>query len=127
MAKLVDAQRSLQKAKQAALERLQQIEEERDEIKSTVKSLDAALRALQGNKPKTKRKPKSNPDEFSKIVDETLHALGTSTFAELQAAILLRLRKSDVATHDLAARLQLELSESRFERDGDHIRFQAGG
>ena len=126
MTKLVDAQRSLKKAKQAALERLQQIEEERQEIKSTVKSLDAALRALQGNKPKSKRKLKSKPDEFSQIVDETLHAIGPSTLAELQTAILPRLSEADVATDNLGARLQAELSDSRFEGDGDRIRFRAG-
>ena len=46
MAKLNDARRSLERAKESALRRLEQIEEERREIKSSVKSLNAALKAL---------------------------------------------------------------------------------
>jgi len=54
MAKLADARRSIVRAKEAAQERLLQIESERREIKVTIKSLDAALKALDG--PKTDRK-----------------------------------------------------------------------
>jgi len=50
MAKLNDARRSLERAKESALGRLKQIEEERREIKSSVKSLNAALKALVNTK-----------------------------------------------------------------------------
>ena len=50
MAKLNDARRSLERAKESALGRLKQIEEERREIKSSVKSLNAALKALGNTK-----------------------------------------------------------------------------
>ena len=56
MAKLNDARRSLERARESALERLRQIEEERREIKSSVKSLNAALKALEVTKSSAGRK-----------------------------------------------------------------------
>ena len=56
MAKLNDARRSLERARESALERLRQIEEERCEIKSSVKSLNAALKALKATKSSSGRK-----------------------------------------------------------------------
>jgi len=44
--KFADARRSLLRAKEAAQARLQAIEHERREIKESLKSLDAALKAL---------------------------------------------------------------------------------
>ena len=44
--KLDDARRSLQRAKEATNRRLREIESERNELKATLKSLDAAIRAL---------------------------------------------------------------------------------
>ena len=125
MAKLADARRSLQKAKQSALQRLQQLEDERNEIKSSLKSLDAALRALQGNTAKPKRKPKTATEEFSCIVDRTLHAIGPCTVAELAAAIRQRLDASGLPTHELEARLEAEVSDSRFAEDDGVFRLQA--
>ena len=55
MAKLNDARRSLLRAKESAKKRLQQLDEERREIKSSLKSLDLALKAL-GHKPATSAK-----------------------------------------------------------------------
>ena len=54
MAKTItDARRSLERAKESALARLYQLDEERREIKSSLKSLDAALKALgRSNRPK---------------------------------------------------------------------------
>ena len=127
MAKLADARRSLEKAKRSALERLQQIEDERNEVKSSLKSLDAALRALQGNSTKKKRKPKSTDEQFSEIVDQTLRSIGPSTFAELQTAIRQLLDELGTSTQDLESRLQAELSADRFVIDGDRFRFQSAG
>jgi hypothetical protein len=44
--KLTDARRSLIRAQEAAQKRLEEIERERREIKTSLKSLDAALKAL---------------------------------------------------------------------------------
>jgi Sec-independent protein translocase protein TatA len=53
--KLSDARRSLARAVDAARERLQQIEAERREIKASLKSLDAAMKAIDGQKAKSTR------------------------------------------------------------------------
>lgn len=44
--KLTDAHRSLVRAKEAAKKRLVELDDERREIKASIKSLDAALKAL---------------------------------------------------------------------------------
>ena len=44
--KLQEAQRSLLRAKEAAEQRLVEIEDERKELRSSIKSLDAALKAI---------------------------------------------------------------------------------
>lgn len=56
MAKLNDACRSLMKAKESTQLRLKRLDEERRELKSSLKSLDLALKAL-GHKPATSSKP----------------------------------------------------------------------
>lgn len=127
MAKLNDARRSLERAKESAVGRLEQLEDERNEIKASLKSLDAALRALKGNSAKTKRKLVSTAEAFSRIVDQTLHAIGPSTVAELQAAIRQRLNESGESIQGLDARLEAELSDSRFALDQDRVRLQANG
>ena len=56
MARLNDACRSLMKAKESTELRLKRLDEERRELKSSLKSLDLALKAL-GHKPATPSKP----------------------------------------------------------------------
>ena len=51
MAKLDEARRSLQRAKDSAKKRLEQIDLERRELKASLISLDAEMRALGGAKP----------------------------------------------------------------------------
>ena len=51
--KLTDARRSLIRTKESAKKRLEELDEERRELRATLKSLDAALRALgQTNRPR---------------------------------------------------------------------------
>lgn len=59
---LNDARKSLLKAKESAQARLEQIENERKEIKASIKSLDSALKALNKNAP---RKVSSNSQSSS--------------------------------------------------------------
>lgn len=59
--KMTDARRSLVRAKQAAQQRLDALEDEKAEIKGTLRCLEAALKALS----KTKQ-PKATP----KLADE---------------------------------------------------------
>lgn len=64
--KLTDARRSLVRAKQAAQERLQQIDAERREMRASIKSLDAALKALdksKGQRRNTSTASQSRPDD----------------------------------------------------------------
>ncbi len=63
--KMNDARRSLVRAKESAVARLQEIENERREIKASLKSLDVALKAL--NRPKRRTPPRKQ----STTVDET--------------------------------------------------------
>ncbi|MCA9196007.1 MAG: hypothetical protein KDA87_00655 [Planctomycetales bacterium] len=76
--KLTEAQRSLVRARQAAQERLEQIDNERREIRASIRSLNAALKAL--TKPKRRRRPTAanelppdavNPTETSRETDDT--------------------------------------------------------
>ena len=72
--KLSDARRSLIRAKESAQARLQQLENERREIKASLKSLDAALKAIDGPRRKSsttkcsstmpaRNQPKALPEE----------------------------------------------------------------
>ena len=54
--KLADAQRALEKTKATAQRRLDEIEVERAEIKASIKSIDAAIKALTGRKPRLSRR-----------------------------------------------------------------------
>lgn len=69
MTKITDARRSLVRAKEAAQERMLQIEEERREIKVSIKSLDAALKALDG----PKRDPKPNIGQALSSTENDAH------------------------------------------------------
>ena len=57
--KLNYARRSLVRAKEAAEARLQEIEHERREIKASLKSLDAAMKALNGPSRRTSVRKRS--------------------------------------------------------------------
>ena len=63
MTKLSDAMKSLVRAKETAEARLAELENERRETKSAIKSLDAAIRALEPPTPKSK--PQRNNDDPS--------------------------------------------------------------
>lgn len=59
--KMADARRSLIRAKEAAEQRISEIEEERREIKASLKSLDAALKALgRSGKPHHRKEPSAD-------------------------------------------------------------------
>ncbi len=70
MAKLNEARRSLERAKESAKKRLQQLDEERREIKASLKSLDAALKALRDTKSATGRK-NSNASSTEQLTPAT--------------------------------------------------------
>jgi chromosome segregation ATPase len=62
--KLADARRSLIRAQESAQKRLEELENERREIKASLKSLDAALKALgKPNRGQATRRPVVDDDE----------------------------------------------------------------
>ena len=79
--KLTDARRSLVRAKESAEARLKQLDEERLDIRSSIKSLDAAIKAV-AEATKKAEALKSNHEKASKVAAETKAAL-----AQLQKAI----------------------------------------
>ena len=65
--KLADARRSLIRAQEAAQKRLKEIENERREIRASLKSLDAALKALGGSG----ARPASNQQATGRLSSDT--------------------------------------------------------
>lgn len=62
--KLADARRSLIRAQESAKKRLEELDNERREIRASLKSLDAALKALgTSNRGRSIRRPTVNDDE----------------------------------------------------------------
>jgi chromosome segregation ATPase len=62
--KLADARRSLTRAQESAKKRLEELDNERREIRASLKSLDAALKALgTSNRGRAIRRPTVNDDE----------------------------------------------------------------
>ncbi|MEZ6097843.1 MAG: hypothetical protein R3E01_02615 [Pirellulaceae bacterium] len=64
--KLTDAHRSLVRAKEAAKKRLEELDDERREIKASIKSLEAALKALG----RQNRRPAISPPAVDINVDD---------------------------------------------------------
>lgn len=73
--KIADARRSLIRAKESAEQRLVEIDEERREIRASLKSLDAAIKALRrSNKAQSAdKRPRAEPsqDELGLGTDAT--------------------------------------------------------
>ena len=62
--KLADARRSLTRAQESAKKRLEELDNERRETKASLKSLDAALKALgKSNRERLSNRPTVNNDE----------------------------------------------------------------
>ena len=62
--KLADARRSLIRAQESAKKRLEELDNERRETKASLKSLDAALKALgKSNRERLSNRPTVNNDE----------------------------------------------------------------
>ena len=71
--KLADARRSLVRAKESALERLRELENERREIKASLKTLDAALKALgRTDRTANSRQPQAVQAEPTDVISDDL-------------------------------------------------------
>ena len=74
--KIADARRSLLRAKESAEQRLAEIDKERREIRASLKSLDAAMKALGGSY-KTQAGDKRPPEKRSH--EERVNPTDTTT------------------------------------------------
>ena len=114
MAKLNDARRSLQRAKESAKQRLQQLDEERREIKSSLKSLNAALKALDGAKISRVTSSRATIEEMTEMVAELIASEGQKSEAELIEAISNQLVESRKSPAGLKRMLETALGHDRF-------------
>ena len=121
MRKLTEARRSLENAKESALARLQQIDEERRDIKASIRSLDSALKALtKSGSGASDSSPKVTMAELTDLVAQIVSS-GTKTRTELLKALGSTLAAQEKSRAGLAGKLDVLLSEGRF-----HINSEAG-
>ena len=119
MRKLTEARRSLENAKESALARLQQIDEERRGIKASVRSLDSALKALtKSGSGASDSSPKVTMAELTDLAAQIVSA-GTKTRTELLKALGSTLAAQGKSRVGLAGKLDVLLSEGRFHINGE--------
>lgn len=72
--KMADARRSLVRAKESATHRLTEIDQERRDVRASIKSLDAALKALGSSGPNrtTQKPPPLTPIQNESNCDRTV-------------------------------------------------------
>lgn len=114
MAKLSDACRSLQRAKEAAMSRLEQLDEERREMKASLKSLDRALKAL-GQESADGVKTATQEDVIA-LAKEMLSSKALLK-AELLRSIARRLKRRSVGTDGIDAFLEQACASNEFRMD----------
>jgi flagellar hook-length control protein FliK len=119
MRKLTEARRSLENAKESALARLQQIDEERRDIKASIRSLDSALKALtKSGSGASDSSPKVTMAELTDLAAQIV-STGTKTRIELLKALGSTLAAQGKSRAGLAGKLDVLLSEGRFHINGE--------
>ena len=120
---VTDAVRSLQKAKEAAKTRLVTLEAERLEIKGSLKSLDAALKALQKKTAKDKpARPAATTAEVIELLTKLLadkQELAASALEQKLGEMLLASGKSRMG---LKLRLKQALNDKQFKSVAGKVR-----
>jgi len=125
---LSDAVRSLQRAKDAAVKRLTEIDRERRELRRSLKSLDSALKALDSGEA-TGRGTKPAPttamvtDVFLELLTEQ-QELPAQRLAELAGE---KLAERGVSRAGLKLRIDQALADSRIENVAGMVRLNRGG
>ena len=114
MRKLTEARRSLENAKESALARLQQIDEERRGIKASIRSLDSALRAL--TKSGSRATDSSSKVTMAELADlaAQIVSTGTKTRTELLKVLGSTLAAQGKSRAGLGGKLDVLLNEGRF-------------
>jgi len=116
--------RSLERARESAQQRLGELDTERAEIKTSLKSLDAALKAFEKNASKTasQTRPAATTAEVMELAFEILLEKGElplETLADLIGRQLLEQGKSRMG---LKLRLNQALNDERFVQSEQGIR-----
>jgi hypothetical protein len=119
MAKLSDARRSLERARDAAKARLVELEDARRGVKASLKSLDNALKALGESKMVPRSKPAATQAEVAATATELLTADGPMSVDKLVSRISDRLLKNGNSTAGVKLRLMQVLNNKPFLVDGE--------
>ena len=125
--RLSDARRSLQKAKESAQSRLVELDQERREIRTSLKSLDAALKAL-GNSEQIvthQKNPAATTSEVVELTIEVLNSYGSQSTARLIELIGEKLAQRGKSRSGLSLRLKQALRDPRFIEDESGYRLQS--
>ena len=112
-----EVSRSLRRAKNSAERRLAEIENERREIKASVKSFDAALRALSKNEDRGESTPSKTAvttEEVVEILTEILHGKSGVSIGELTRLVGEKLASDGRSRSGLKLRLTQALKDPRF-------------
>lgn len=119
MRKLTEARRSLENAKESALARLQQIDEERRDIKASIRSLDSALKALtKSGSGASDSSPTVTMAELTDLAAQIV-STGTKTRPELLKALGSTLAAQGKSRAGFAGKLDVLLSGGRFQINGE--------
>lgn len=122
-----DARRSLQKAKESAQSHLVELDKERREIRTSLKSLDAALKALRGSEPIAthQKKPAATTSEVVELTIEVLSSGGSQSTDRLMELIGEKLALCGKSRSGLKLRVQQALRDPRFHEDEEGYRLRA--
>jgi hypothetical protein len=117
MSKIVDdAFRSLERAKEAAQHRLQELDAERDELKASLKSLNGALNAFSKAavlaEAPTRRAP-TTPMVIERLA-AILSAVGPWTMERAELLVAEQLQAAGLSRAGLKLRLQQAVKDNRF-------------
>ena len=120
MAKLSDARRTLLKAKESAQGRLKQLEDERREIKATMRSLNAAIKALHNPKRSSRQiDPSANVTAVIEVIEAALSVDGKKTRIEIEATVGEKLTQTGESSPELSVLVEQALSDQRFVNESD--------
>ena len=122
---LSEAVRSLQRAKEKAAQRLDEVEQERREIKTSLKTLDSALRALgSGDTTQTTRSRAPTTAEISELIAQLLAVHGKLSVAQLRKMIPAELGKQGLSRMGLGLRLEHAIKDGRFQQLDGEVRLR---
>lgn len=124
-AKLTDAVRALERAKESAQLRLEEIDRERMELKASIRSLEAALNKLgtEGRKsPKDSKRKAATTAEVIGLLEEVLSNGQDLSMEEVIAQVGELMTKHGMTRAGLALRIKQAVRDEKFETTQGRIR-----